>query len=131
MSELKFVDNEPKYFEFIRLMRLHPENISGFINQNYISAKDQIDYMEKYAQFFKICLLNDEPVGFVGVIENDIRVATKPEHKNLGIGKFMINEMMKIYPDALAKIKLGNTASVKLFESCGFSTEFIIMKKNQ
>lgn len=129
--ELEFVDNEPKYYEFIRLLRLHPDNILGFVNQNHISESEQLKYMEKFHQYFNICLCDGEPVGFIGVIENDIRVATKPEFKNKGIGKFMVNEMLKKYPDALAKIKVGNTSSIKLFESCGFKTEYITMKKCQ
>jgi hypothetical protein len=127
--KLELVNNEPRYYEFIRLMRLHPDNINGFINQNYITENEQIDYMEKYGQFFKVCLCNQEPAGFIGVIDDDIRVATNPQYKNLGVGKFMVNEMMKLYPNALAKIKIDNESSEKLFKSCGFKTEYIIMKK--
>lgn len=126
---LKFVDNKPEYYDFIREIRLHPNNISGFINQSNITQQEQIDYMEKYGHNFKICLCDNQPVGFIGVIDDDIRVATKPEFKNLGIGKFMVNEMMKLYPESVAKIKMNNIASIKLFESCGFKVEYVIMKK--
>ena len=129
--KLELVDNEPKFYEFIRLLRLHTDNISGFINQNFISESEQKTYMNKFHQYFKICLLDGEPAGFIGVIEDDIRVATKPEFKKKGIAKFMVNEIMKIYPEALAKVKVDNLSSIKLFESCGFKTEFIIMKKCQ
>lgn len=129
--EFILVDNEPKYYEFIRQMRIHPDNISGFINQNIITEEQQIEYMKNNHQFFKICLFENEPVGFVGVIENDIRVATNPDFKKIGVGKFMIDEIMKIYPEAVAKVKIDNISSMNLFLSCGFKTEFIIMKKCQ
>jgi RimJ/RimL family protein N-acetyltransferase len=127
--KLEFVNNESKYYDFIRLMRLHPDNIKGFINQNSISEKEQINYMRKYGQFFNICLCDGDPAGFIGVIDDDIRVATNPKYKGMGIGKFMVNEMIKTYPNAIAKIKVDNTTSKKLFESCGFKTDYIIMKK--
>lgn len=129
--KLELVKNEPKYYEFIRLMRLHPDNIFGFINQNDISESDQINYMSKYGEFFNICLCDNNPAGFIGVIDNDIRIATNPIFKNKGIGKFMVNEIMKVYPNAVAKIKADNPLSKKLFESCGFETDYIIMKKCQ
>lgn len=129
--KLQFVDNEPKYYEFIRLLRTHPDNVSGFINQSNITEREQTRYMGDNHQFFKICLCDEEPVGFIGVIDNDIRIATKPEYKKMGIGKFMVNEMSKLYPNALAKIKMDNKSSIKLFESCGFKIEYLIMKKCQ
>jgi RimJ/RimL family protein N-acetyltransferase len=127
--DLKFVKCESKYYEFIRELRVHPENSQGFIVQGDISIEEQKRYMEKNEKFFFVCLDNEEPVGFVGVIEDDIRVATSPKHKKMGIGKFMINEVMKLFPNAKAKIKIENEASIALFESCGFKTEFLIMKK--
>ena len=129
--EYILVDNEPKYYEFIRQMRIHPENISGFINQNHITEDEQIEYMKHYHQYFKICLFENSPVGFVGVIDDDIRVATNPDFKQKGAGKFMIDEIMKLYPNAHAKVKIDNISSMNLFLSCGFKTEMITMKKCQ
>jgi len=123
------VDNQPKYYEFIREIRLHPENIKGFINSNFFSEEEQLEYMKKNEKFFKICLYNGEPVGFVGVIDNDIRVCTKPTFKKKGVGKFMINEILREFPNATAKIKKENNASIQLFKSCGFIEDFLIMKK--
>lgn len=127
--KLKLVKNEPKYYEFIRKLRLDSENILGFINQNYITENEQIEYMKNNHFYFNICLFEDTPVGFIGVIDNDIRIAVNPKYKNRGIGKFMVNEIMKTNPNALAKIKSNNLASIKLFESCGFKIDYLIMKK--
>jgi hypothetical protein len=127
--KLKLVDNEPKYYEFIRLTRIHPENIGGFINQSNITEKEQIEYMEKNQNFFHICLMDEIPVGFVGVIDDDIRVATLPKYKKMGVGKFMITEIMKKFPNAYAKIKIDNDASKELFNSCGFNVKYIIMER--
>ena len=129
MMNLKLVEVLPEHYQFIRELRFHPDNIDGFVNQNEVSEKQQEEYMKRYSSFYKVCLMDEIPVGFVGVVENDIRVAVKPEYKKRGIAKYMIENTMISYPDSKAKIKVNNTSSIKLFESCGFKTEFIIMKK--
>jgi GNAT superfamily N-acetyltransferase len=70
-----------------------------------------------------ICLSGEEPVGFVGVVDNDVRFAVTPSMKNLGIGAFMINELKKINSNLLAKVLLDNKSSQKVFEKCGFFLE--------
>lgn len=127
--KLELVNCNENYYQFIRELRIHPDNIQGFIVQGTITSDEQKEYMKKNEKDYYVCLSDKEPVGFVGVIENDIRVATKPEYKKKGIAKFMIDEVMKIYPNAKAKIKSNNVASISLFKSCGFETEFVIMKK--
>jgi RimJ/RimL family protein N-acetyltransferase len=129
MDNLKLVKNEPKFYEFIRFLRTTEENIDGFLNQNPISEIEQIKYMEKYNDCYYIAILDETPVGFVGVVDDDIRVATHPNFKKRGVAKFMINEIVKNFPRSSAKIKINNESSIKLFESCGFSTEFLIMKR--
>jgi len=120
MVTLELVENEEKYYEFIRLLRIHPENISGFIEQFSITPEQQLAYMQKYKANYYIALENNVPVGWVGVIDDDIRVCTDPEYKGKGVGKFMINEVMKLHPTAFAKVLLDNEASKNLFISCGF-----------
>jgi ribosomal protein S18 acetylase RimI-like enzyme len=127
---LRLVTNNSKYYEFIRELRNHTDNLSGFIIQTNITKEDQIKYMEKYEKFYYIAINESEiPVGFIGVVDNDIRVAVHPDFKNQGVGKFMVNEIINNYPNSIAKIKIDNTASIKLFESCGFKTKFLIMSK--
>jgi len=70
------------HYEFIRNLRMHPKNLKWFLNQSEITAEDQVNYMEKHAQDYRVCLLYGEPVGYVGVIENDIRICT---HHLLGM----------------------------------------------
>ncbi len=118
-----------EYWNFIKDLRTHPENIEGFEQQVEITEEQQRRYMQKYSMFYRICLLDNEPVGFVGVIEDDIRIATDPKFKKMGIGKFMIEEIMKEFPTAFAKVKVENTASLKLFSSCGFIPKYTILHK--
>jgi RimJ/RimL family protein N-acetyltransferase len=118
--ELKLVKNEKKYYEFIRLMRVHPENQKGFLEQVNITEEQQNNYMQKYNDCYYLCLQNETPVGYVGVVEDDIRICTDPNHKKTGAGTFMLNEIVKIFPSATAKILKDNTPSINLFKKCGF-----------
>jgi ribosomal protein S18 acetylase RimI-like enzyme len=128
-DKIKIVDNEPKYWEFIRKLRLNPECKDGFIEQEKITPEQQIKYMQKRGNDFKICLVNGEPAGYMRVIDQDISIAVSPEYRKKGIGLFMINELMKEEPNAFAKIKTSNTASIKLFEKAGFKLKYLHYEK--
>ena len=74
-------------------------------------------------------MIDGTPAGYVGVIDRDIRVATHPDYQGKGVGKFMINAMMNLHPDAFAKVKIENIPSLRLFEACGFTKKYYILEK--
>ena len=126
---MKLVKNNQEYWEFIRNLRNHPSVKEGFVFQDHITKEQQMQYMSEYNDCFYVCLINKEPAGYVGVIDKDIRVATHPDFQGKGVGKYMINQLMEIHPNAYAKVKLKNEASLKLFEKCGFKKKFYILEK--
>ena len=128
---LTLVKNNPHYWEFIRKLRNMRGIREGFIQQQEISAVQQAEYMLKYNSNFWVCLAQEKPAGYVGVIDDDIRVATHPDFQGMGVGSFMINEIMKIQPTAFAKVKIDNDASIKLFEKCGFKKKYYLLEKEQ
>lgn len=117
---MELVKCRTEYWEFVRKLRMDGRVIDGFLETQPITEEQQTKYMMGNAHHYRICLVDGKPAGYVGVIEDDIRVCTHPDFQGMGVGKFMINECMKIWPTAYAKVKLGNTASDKLFLSCGF-----------
>lgn len=127
---MELVKCTPQYWEFVRVLRNDERVQSGFIKSNPISPKDQEYYMHNNAHHYRIALVDKEPAGYVGVIEDDIRVCTHPDYQGKGVGKFMINEIMKEYPTAFAKVKIDNEASLRLFRSCGFKKKFYILTKD-
>jgi len=127
---MELVKCTPEYWEFVRLLRMDERVIDGFIQTIGITSEQQIKYMSKYSHCYRIALVDGTPAGFVGVIDDDIRVCTHPDFQGKGVGKFMINECMEIWPTAFAKVKIDNEASVKLFEACGFTKKFFILTKN-
>jgi len=118
-----------EYWEFVRLLRSNELVQDGFIEQVQITEAQQVGYMTNNAQFYRVCLVDGNPAGFIGVIDDDIRVCTHPDYQKKGVGKFMVEAIMKEFPTALAKIKITNEASLKLFESCGFTKHFYLLKQ--
>ena len=82
-----------------------------------------------FSNCFYICLYNGEPSGYIGIISDDIRVATHPDFQGKGVGSFMVKEICKIYPNAVAKVKLDNKASLRLFEKCGFKVKYCLVEQ--
>jgi GNAT superfamily N-acetyltransferase len=119
-----------EYWEFVRVLRNDKRVDKGFIKSVYITKDEQKKYMSKHSQFYRIALIDGKPAGYVGVIEDDIRVCTHPDFQGKGVGKFMINKCMDIWPTSFAKVKVDNKASLSLFESCGFIKKYIILEKN-
>jgi len=126
---MELVKNEPKYWEFIRQLRNMDGVREGFIQQKIISKEHHIEYMKKNSTFFYILLDKDIPICYIGNIDNDIRVATHPDHQGKGAATFALNELMKLYPDAVAKVKIENKASLRLFEKCGFKKKYYLLEK--
>jgi ribosomal protein S18 acetylase RimI-like enzyme len=101
----------------------------AFIDNCQITPEAQEYYMTQNSQYYRVCLLEGQPVGYVGVIKNDIRICTHPDFQGRGIGRFMLDEINKLFPDAIAKIKVNNLASLKLFEKAGFEVRYLLLEK--
>ena len=119
--ELKLVDCTRSYWDFVSILRMHPENQEGFFTYAYISPDDQIKYMETNWDKYKICLLDKEPVGYVGLLNGkEITYCVHPRYKGKGIGTFMLKEFIPKWHSVEALVKPENIASQKVFEKLGF-----------
>lgn len=125
---MKLIENKESYYEFIRNLR--NEQREGFIQQETIDKAGHRIHMIGYAHCYYLCLDDDgEPLGYCGVIDDDIRVAVSSKHQGKGAGTFMINELMERHPRAFAKVKIDNEASLALFEKCGFKKKYYILER--
>jgi RimJ/RimL family protein N-acetyltransferase len=126
---LRLVPATEKYFTFILDLRNDPLVNKGFIERELISENSHLEYMKKNSNLFKVCLLDSLPVGYIGVIENDIRIAVHVNHLQKGVGTFMVNEIARDHPNLIAKVKVENIASIKLFEKLGFKKRYYLYEK--
>ena len=129
MANYKLINNTPVYWEFIRGLRTMDGVRQGFIAQDDITIVEHATYMLEHNSDYWICTVDDVPAGYVGIIKDDIRVATHPDYHGKGVATYMITEIMKTHPNAVAKVKLDNEASIGLFEKCGFKKKFYILEK--
>jgi len=126
---IKIVDNDPKYYEFIRILRNDDRVSNGFIQTKQISEEDQIQYMSKYGSNYIIVLVDGVPAGYAGSIDSDIRVCVHPDFQGKGLGQILIGHLMNRFPDSYAKVKIDNEASKKMFIKCGFKVKYVIMER--
>lgn len=127
---MELVECSKEYWEFVRVLRMDKRVVDGFIDNSEITSEMQERYMRIHSSNYRIALVDGKPAGYVGVIEDDIRVCTHPDFQGKGVGKFMINKCMEIWPTAFAKVKLDNEASLRLFDACGFTKKFYILTKD-
>jgi len=126
---MELVKCEERYWEDIRQLRNMDGVKQGFVKQHHIKSSEHKLFMQMNNDCFYVCIDNEHFLGYTGVIARDIRVATHPDHQKKGVASFMINEVMKKHPDAFAKVKMDNEASLRLFESCGFKKKYYILEK--
>lgn len=128
MVNLQLIPNEEKYYEFVRNLRNDPRVKPGFIAAEHITAERQFEYMSIYKDCYHICLCDNEPAGYVGVVNGDIRIATLPDFQNRGIASYMLSCIKIMYPSAFAKIKIDNEYSLKTFKRAGYKIKYYLLE---
>lgn len=124
MHIIKKIPNVPSYeWNFIRFLR----NVvkEGFISQHKISEEEHENFMKKnWNSYF---IVWDEtrslPLGFVGVVDNDIRFAIDPYFQGKGIGTELLEFIREAFPKAIGKVKVDNISSNRAFEKAGYVVE--------
>mgnify|MGYP003133390291 CR=1 FL=1 len=124
---MELVKCENQHWDFI--LSLRNEVRKGFIQQHKILSGEHEKFMQQNEGNYFICLDQGIPVGFIGDVGQDIRIAVSPRYQNKGVGKFMLNSFLNIQTSSIAKVKIDNKESLKLFESCGFKKKYYILEK--
>lgn len=107
-----------RYREFIRQLRMDPRLKDSFVVSGYISKEEQHNYMEKHGLDYWVCLdIDDNPMGFIGVVDNDLRIAVHPDHRNKGVGSFMLDFIKRRvkYKNMKVKVRKTNPDGQKFF----------------
>jgi GNAT superfamily N-acetyltransferase len=126
---MRLIPIDSTYYEDVRKLRNDCRVQDGFVDNNYITKKAQIKYMKKYCADYYVCLYDGKFAGYIGVINNDIRICVRPHLQRKGIGLFMLKEIRRHYPDAFARVKLDNQRSLSLFLRAGFEIQFFLLNQ--
>lgn len=123
----KLVDCSSQWWEFVRTLRNSQREFFG--NTKIITKEEHAEFMFKHCNNYYVCLNGIIPVGFIGVVDGDIRLAVCPGYQRRGIGKFMLKGLLEKHKDGFAKIRITNSASIALFISCGFKIDYFVLTK--
>jgi GNAT superfamily N-acetyltransferase len=127
---MQFVPCTEDYWEFVRQLRTDPRVAHRF-RPATITQEQQRNYMATRWHLYFIVLVDSAPAGYIGCVDGSIRVCTHPDFQRQGLARFMIENMLKKFPDALAAVKLDNEASRNLFETCGFVPSYTVYTRPQ
>ena len=123
--KLELVNCDKQYWEFVRKLRTIPENQKGFFTRAEITFEQQESYMNLNSSKYKICLVDGEPAGYVGLLNgHEITYCVSPSFKSKGVGTFMIKEFITNKNLVDAYVKVDNIASQKVFEKLGFEKQY-------
>ncbi len=127
---MELVNCSEQYWEFVRKLRTNPLNQEGFFTYAEITPEQQNEFMSKNQWNYKICLVNGEPAGYVGILEgHEITYCVSPEFHGKGIGTFMIKEYAPRWAEVDAYVKVDNIASQRVFEKLGFEKQIYYKHK--
>lgn len=129
--KLKLVECKEKYWEFIRQLRTDSSNQLMFFTSVNITEEEQHTYMTTNAHKYKVCLKDNEPVGYIALSDRqEISYCVSREHRGKGIGTFMVQEIDKVTPNIKAFVKDENKASQRVFEKLGYRKTMYYEKNN-
>ena len=130
--KLELVNCDSQYWEFVRECRTTPKNQEGFFSVANITEQEQQEYMTHNWSKYKICLVDEEPAGYVGLLKgHEITYCVHPDFHGLGIGTYMIQNFSKSFSTVDAYVKINNIASQKVFEKLGWEKQIYYKWKNK
>jgi GNAT superfamily N-acetyltransferase len=111
--------------EFIRKLRTNPKLRKCWIEKANITPEQQIEYMKKHGNDYYVCIDNDDNMlGFVGVVDKDLRIATLPKYQGSGVGKFMMAFIIQHYEFKI-KVRKRNVVGQRFFYDCGLPFDIV------
>lgn len=91
---MKLVKNIEKYYMEIYRLRTAPENLKGFVNKSSFTLEDHLKYMREYGSNYYILLnRNYIPAGFIGDVNEDIRIGGNPIKPRKRVWTFYVEEV--------------------------------------
>tara|TARA_R100001015_G_C4594304_1_gene149584 strand:- start:322 stop:1128 length:807 start_codon:yes stop_codon:yes gene_type:complete len=121
-AEIEIVENSPDWWMKIAHLRSLRAVQKGFIKRLYdfIVFPSQAQHMGQYEKNYIIAKSGNLFLGYARCIDGDIGICVYPELQGRGIASMLLEELLKRYPDAHARVKVDNAPSKKLFEKFGF-----------
>lgn len=118
IEELRYEAADYRYWEYIRLVR----NANGkcFGNSDEVEVEEHYKFMSNHAGTYRVVLQGDEFMGFIGHVNNDVRLATNSKGK--GVAKYMWDRFIEEFAsiDLEVKVLKDNGRSLSFFRKQGY-----------
>ena len=122
--------------DFIYKIRNDPNIREYMFDTNEIDYKKHVEYwLDRMKNSVPSFIIVDENGNDVGLLKLDpisdnkysIGIIISVEYQGRGYGKEAVKEILSMYKDAtfIARVKVNNNKSIKLFESCGFRKYYV------
>jgi GNAT superfamily N-acetyltransferase len=118
-DQVRFEPNSWIHWDAIRALRNLEEVQNGFLTEASITWEEQNDYMTKHGKNFFVAMYNTHVIGYVGVVEDDIRFCVDPSYQGKGVGTFLLERVEEFFPNAKGRVKKSNFASISCFNKSG------------
>ncbi len=123
MGELVLRQCTENDYKFILDLRNFFRNF--FFSTEEILWIDHTKFMDKHKDSYYICITDNTKAGFVGVVDGDIRLCTHLAFQRMGVGKFMLQKIYRMFPDSKGEIKSNNLSSIATFKAAGVPYEIV------
>ena len=105
-----------QYWDNIR--KLRNQNSTSFGNSATIQKTEHWDFMKKHSDTYRVAVCNGQFLGFIGHVQNDLRLACCK--RGCGVGRFMFSHFLTEVGDLEIKVLKDNRASMRFFQKLGY-----------
>lgn len=109
---------QPSDFEGIRDIR--NANRHAFSNSHLLTCEEHAKFMHLHHSTYRLAFYKTTLVGFIGQVDQDLRLGVSPLWKRKGVGRFMVKNFCRLYPKITVKVKRSNSPSLEFFKSLGW-----------
>jgi len=91
------------------------------MNSGEIDSTRHVEFMMEHASTYRVAVDNkDQVVGFIGHVDGDLRLGTRPDRCREGIALFMYSNFLSEYPRVTVRVKRDNQPSLRFFQKVGW-----------
>jgi dTDP-4-amino-4,6-dideoxygalactose transaminase len=102
------------------ILRIRNAHRSCFGNTEEIDFVTHKQFMGKHAVTYRVALKSCRVVGFIGHVQNDLRLAVDESLQGHGVAQFLWSVFVKEFPDVTVQVKRDNERSLRFFKSLGW-----------
>lgn len=127
-AKIEILDNDQRWWSPIATLRSLRDVQKGFITRIYdwIQFPVQAKHMSQHGENYIVAASGDMLLGYARCIDGDIGICVYPELQGRGIASMLLEELLRRFPDAHARVKVDNESSKKLFEKFGFTVTDVV-----